>query len=132
MMNPSDVMTPYQLVGGESAVRELVERFYGYMDVMPEAHDIRAMHPADLAGSKDKLFKFLSGWLGGPDLFQEEFGHPRLRMRHFPFSIGTKERDQWLLCMNKALDDMPLDPALRESLARAFAQTATHMINRGE
>ncbi|HYE33847.1 group II truncated hemoglobin [Methylocaldum sp.] len=131
-MNSPDVITPYQLVGGETAVRGLVERFYGYMDTMSEAHDIRAMHPADLTGSKDKLFKFLSGWLGGPDLYCEEFGHPRLRMRHFPFSIGTKERDQWLLCMFKALDDMPLNSVLRESLARAFTQTADHMINRAE
>jgi len=131
-MNAPDVLTPYQLIGGEFAVRELVERFYGYMDATPEARGIRAMHPADLAGSKAKLFKFLSGWLGGPDLYWEEFGHPRLRMRHFPFSIGAKERDQWLLCMDKALDDMPMAPALRESLARAFAQTANHMINRDE
>jgi len=131
-MDAPDVFTPYQLIGGESTVRALVERFYEYMDVMPEACDIRAMHPADLAGSKDKLFKFLSGWLGGPDLYWEEFGHPRLRMRHFPFPIGPRERDQWLFCMYRALDDMPLDSALRESLARAFAQTANHMINRDE
>ncbi|MGX2040157.1 group II truncated hemoglobin [Methylocaldum sp. MU1018] len=131
-MNSPDVMTPYKLIGEERAVRELVERFYEYMDTMPEARGIRAMHPADLSSSKDKLFKFLSGWLGGPNLYWQEFGHPRLRMRHFPFPIGENERDQWLLCMFKALDDMPVDVALRESLARAFAQTANHMINQGE
>lgn len=132
MTNDPGVVTPYRLVGGESAVRELVDKFYVYMDTLPEAHDIRAMHPMDLTSSRDKLFMFLSGWLGGPELYQEAFGHPRLRMRHFPFSIGMKERDQWLLCMCKALDDMPWEPALREGLAQAFAQLANHMINRGE
>jgi hemoglobin len=102
------------------------------MDTLPEARDIRAMHPVDLTSSREKLFMFLSGWLGGPQLYQQAFGHPRLRMRHFPFPIGIKERDQWLLCMCKALDDMPLEPVLREGLARAFAQLANHMINQGE
>jgi hemoglobin len=124
------VITPYTQLGGEPAVRELVDRFYAYMDTLPEARGIRAMHPEDLAGSKDKLFKFLSGWLGGPNLFEREYGHPRLRMRHFPFAIGLAERDRWLDCMARALDDMALSPALREALMAAFAQTATHMINR--
>jgi hemoglobin len=131
-MSSLPVITPYELLGGESALRELVERFYGYMDSLPEAAEIRAMHAPDLAGAKDKLFKFLSGWMGGPNLFWQEFGHPRLRMRHFPFSIGVRERDQWMLCMGRALDDMSMDPALRESLFRAFAQTADHMINRAD
>lgn len=130
--NDPDEVTSYRLVGGEKAVRELVDRFYEYMDTLPEARDIRAMHPVDLTSSREKLFMFLSGWLGGPQLYQQAFGHPRLRMRHFPFPIGIKERDQWLLCMCKALDDMPLEPALREGLARAFAQLANHMINQGE
>jgi hemoglobin len=122
--------TPYQRLGGEEALRELVERFYGYMDTLPEAAPIRAMHADDLSGAKSKLFKFLSGWLGGPDLFMQEFGHPRLRALHFPFSIGAPERDQWLLCMRKALDDIPLDDAFREALYEALARTAHHMINR--
>ncbi len=132
MTNGPGAVTPYRLIGGERAVRELVDRFYEYMDTLPEAQDIRAMHPVDLASSRDKLFMFLSGWLGGPELYQQAFGHPRLRMRHFPFSIGIKERNQWLLCMCKALDDMPWEPALRKGLARAFAQLANHMINQGE
>jgi hemoglobin len=126
------VLTPYDLIGGESALLDLVGRFYGYMDTLPEARDIRNMHPDDLTGSRDKLFKFLSGWLGGPNLFWQEFGHPRLRMRHFPFSIGARERDQWLSCMSKALDDLHLDPELRADLYEAFARTADHMINRAE
>ncbi|MDF9391895.1 MULTISPECIES: group II truncated hemoglobin [Methylococcus] len=122
--------TPYQRLGGAEVLHELVERFYGYMDTLPEAAPIRAMHAEDLSGAKSKLFKFLSGWLGGPDLFMQEFGHPRLRARHFPFSIGVSERDQWLLCMRKALDDIPLDGPFREALYEALARTAHHMINR--
>jgi hemoglobin len=131
-MNPLPVVTPYSLLGGEKALRELVERFYGYMDALPEARAIRALHAQDLGRAKDKLFKFLSGWLGGPNLYWEEFGHPRLRMRHLPFGIGGPERDQWLLCMGRALDDMALGDPLRQSLLEAFAQTASHMINRAE
>ena len=88
------------------------------------------MHAPDLGNAEDKLFKFLSGWLGGPNLYWEEFGHPRLRARHFPFAIGVSERDQWLTCMHKALDDAGVDPAFREHLFTAFGQTADHMINR--
>ena len=124
------VITPYTMLGGETAVRELVERFYGYMDALPEAQGIRAMHPPDLSRSKDRLFKFLSGWLGGPDLFVAEFGHPRLRMRHFPFEIGSREKEQWMLCMEKAMSDLAMEDPLRGALTGAFARTASHMINR--
>lgn len=110
-------------------LRELVARFYELMNELPEARPIRKMHAADLSGAADKLFKFLSGWLGGPDLFVEEYGHPRLRARHFPFPIGVKERDQWMLCMDKALDETPMDAKLRELIRQALAQTASHMVN---
>lgn len=129
---PQQPPSPYQRLGGERVLRELVERFYANMNVLPETRAIRKMHAADLGGAKEKLFKFLSGWLGGPDLFVEEYGHPRLRMRHFPFAIGMKERNQWMLCMDKALDDTPMDADLRELLRQALAQTATHMINRDD
>lgn len=131
-MSSLPVITPYELLGGEAVLHDLVERFYGHMDTLPESSVIRAMHAPDLAGAKDKLFKFLSGWLGGPNLYWEEFGHPRLRMRHFPFSIGTSERDQWMLCMAKALDDTPMPAELRQALLQAFTQTADHMINRAD
>ncbi len=123
------VLTPYQRLGGEVVLRQLVERFYRNMNELPQARGIRKLHAADLGGAADKLFKFLSGWLGGPNLFIEEYGHPRLRARHFPFPIGIAERDQWMLCMNKALDDTPMDEELRELMRQALAQTATHMIN---
>jgi hemoglobin len=121
--------TPYDLLGGEPAVLSLVDRFYFFMDTLPEAAGIRAIHAESLAGARDKLFKFLSGWLGGPDLFIQEYGHPRLRQRHFPFAIGTAERDQWMLCMNKALQEMVMDAVLRENLSQSLQQLATHMIN---
>lgn len=123
-------ITPYQMMGGETAIRNLVDRFYFYMDILPQAQGIRAMHAANLNGAKDKLFKFLSGWLGGPNLFIEEFGHPMLRMRHFPFAIGVDERDQWMLCMGKALAEVGMDDRFRTDLQAALQQLATHMINR--
>lgn len=121
--------TPYQRLGGEAALRRLVARFYEIMNAQPKARGIRKMHAADLSGAEAKLFKFLSGWLGGPDLFVEEYGHPRLRARHFPFPIGVSERDQWMLCMDQALDEEVADEDLREKMRLALAHTATHMIN---
>ncbi|MGA7949976.1 MAG: group II truncated hemoglobin, partial [Thiobacillaceae bacterium] len=88
--------TPYDVVGGDAGVRRLVDRFYDLMDELPEAYAIRKLHPEDLSGSRDKLYWFLSGWLGGPQHYVERFGHPFLRARHLPFSIGATERDQWL------------------------------------
>jgi hemoglobin len=122
--------TPYERLGGEAALRALVLRFYEYMNELPEARAIRKMHAADLGHAQDKLFKFLSGWLGGPGLYWQEYGHPRLRMRHLPFSIGEAERDQWMLCMQRALADTPMDEDLRTALVQALTYTATHMINR--
>lgn len=129
-MNESVNPTPYELIGGEKAVRSLVDRFYFFMDTLPETEGIRAMHQPNLSGAKEKLFKFLSGWLGGPDLFVQEYGHPRLRARHFPFSIGADERDQWMLCMTKALRELPMDTRFRDDLILSLQQLATHMINR--
>lgn len=122
-------ITPYDVIGGEQAIRNLVERFYFYMDTLPEAQGIRAIHQPDLASAKSKLFKFMSGWLGGPDLFAREFGHPRLRARHLPFAIGESERDQWMLCMNKAIAEIPMNPILATNLKNALQDLATHMIN---
>lgn len=124
------VKTPYELLGGAQGVRTLVERFYQLMDTLPEAARIRALHPADLRGSTDKLYKFLSGWLGGPALYVQEFGHPMLRARHLPFPIEEADRDAWLLCMSRALDEVKLDPLARMQLDQAFYKTADHMRNR--
>ena len=99
------------------------------MDSLPEAKEVRKMHAPNLSAARAKLFKFLSGWLGGPDLFVQEYGHPMLRRRHFPFAIGQVERDQWVLCMNKAMTELDLDAGLREHLLQSLQQLATHMIN---
>ena len=120
----------YARLGGEAAVRALVERFYALMDTLPEAQAVRRLHPASLERSADSLFKFLSGWFGGPPLYMRERGHPRLRMRHLPFAIGAAERDQWLRCMRQALAEQVADAPLRAAVEQAFAGMAEHMINR--
>lgn len=122
----------YDMLGGEAGVRALVNRFYDIMDSSPEAKDIRAFHAASLKQSREKLFMFLSGWSGGPQLYIEKYGHPRLRMRHMPFSIGERERDQWLWCMNRALDESDFLPTLKEYLKSRFTETADFMRNKTE
>lgn len=121
--------TPYQQLGGEQPLKQLVARFYELMDTLPEAYEIRQLHPSSLSGSEDKLFMFLSGWLGGPQHYIEAFGHPRLRQRHFPFAIGTQESQQWMLCMTQALNECVADKALKEMLISQLTRTANHMIN---
>ncbi|HMV17439.1 MAG TPA: group II truncated hemoglobin [Zoogloea sp.] len=122
--------TPYESFGGEETIRRLVHRFYALMDALPEAWDIRQMHPADLSGSEQKLFMYLTGWLGGPPLYEEAYGHPRLRARHLPFTIGDTERDQWLLCMRMALDECIPESPLRARILQAIEGLADHMRNR--
>ena len=119
----------YEMLGGETGLRSLVNRFYDLMDSSPEADKIRAFHAKSLKQSREKLFMFLSGWSGGPQLYLERFGHPRLRLRHLPFPIGSVERDQWLWCMNKALDESQLDPRVVEYLKARFAEVADAMRN---
>ena len=121
--------TPYEGLGGADAVRRLVDRFYDLMDELPETHGLRQLHPTDLTGSRQSLFDFLSGWFGGPPLYIEKKGHPRLRMRHMPFAIGPAERDQWMLCMRTALDEQVSDEALHQGVLNAFVQMADHMVN---
>ena len=120
----------YERLGGEEGVRNLVRRFYELMDTLPEAEGIRRMHPQDLSGSEEKLFMFLSGWTGGPQLYVEQYGHPRLRARHMPFPVGESERDQWMACMRRALEETVEDEALRKELEGAFFRTADFMRNR--
>lgn len=131
-MHPEEAQqsSAYDLIGGESKLRELVDRFYDLMDLEPEFAGIRAMHPTPLDGSRDKLFWFLSGWLGGPNLYIERFGHPRLRARHLPFAIASGERDQWLRCMALAMQESGISEALQERLMHSFYQTADWMRNR--
>ena len=121
--------THYERIGGEPAVRRLVDRFYDLMDTLPEAKAIRAMHPPSLDSSRDKLHWFLVGWLGGPDLYVERFGHPRLRARHLPFVIDDAARNAWMLCMRRALDEQVPDVLFRELLSGTLGKVADHMRN---
>lgn len=119
----------YLMAGGEQGIQKLVERFYQLMDTLPEARAIRALHPADLSHVKERLFMFLSGWLGGPPLYEARFGHPRLRQKHLSFPIGDAARDAWMLCMTHALNDIVADPALRIQLTQSFFKTADFLRN---
>lgn len=120
----------FEAVGGEAGVRALVDTFYDLMDMVERYQPIRALHPPDLSGSRDKLFWFLCGWLGGPAHYVERFGHPRLRARHLPYAIGIAERDQWMSCMGEALLRRGLPADLIERLKEAFHGTADWMRNR--
>ena len=88
------------------------------------------LHLASLDGSHDMLYWFVSGWLGGPQLYVERMGHPRLRARHLPFPIATAERDAWLACMRMAMADVAVPVPLAESLMNALFGTADWMRNR--
>ena len=128
--NDANQKTLFELIGGIDRVRELVDRFYDLMDLEPAFAELRALHPPTLDASRDKLAWFLTGWSGGPDLYIERFGHPRLRARHLPYPIGLRVRDQWLHCMALAMVDIGLDEPLRDHLLNAFYQTADWMRNR--
>ena len=120
--------TPYEAIGGDAAVRMLSDLFYDRIDAT--APTLRAMLPRNDAGSREKLYEFLSGWMGGPDLYVAKRGHPRLRMRHFPFAIGEAEVEEWLRCMGEALDELGVSGPLRGFLDAQFHQSAHWMQNR--
>jgi len=122
----------YDMIGGADKLRELVDRFYDLMDLEPQFSVIRALHPTTLDGSRDKFYWFLSGWSGGPDLYIEQFGHPRLRARHLPYAIASPERDQWLRCMALAMQDVGMEERLQEHLLTSFFQTADWMRNKAD
>lgn len=124
--------THYERIGGREAIRRLVDRFYDLMDEDPDYYGIRRLHPADLAESRNKLAWFLTGWMGGPPDYVERFGHPFLRRRHLPFAIGVAERDQWMACMRRALDDLGVEAHLRAELESALFKTADFMRNQPE
>lgn len=120
---------PFDGIGGEAGIRTLVDRFYDLMDSSPEAADVRRLHAASLKRSREKLFEYLTGWMGGPPLYESKYGHPRLRARHLPFAIGVRERDQWLWCMDRAMAEQAMPDALRTFLRTRLHQLADHMRN---
>lgn len=115
---------------GEDAIARLVERHYHWMQTLPEVRPVLAMHALPLDETKARLRAFLSGWLGGPDRYRPRYGEPFMRRRHLPFPIDAAARDQWLLCMRRALAETVDDDALRQRLDVAFTRMAEHMRNR--
>lgn len=123
-----DSPTPYEEIGGDRSVRALVEEFYDIIEV--ESPHLRAMLPRDTSTSRQKLYEFLSGWLGGPALYMERRGHPRLRLRHMPFDIGTPEADEWMRCMAKAIISVGIEDPAASFLSTELAKTAIGLRNR--
>ncbi len=126
----SSKATLFEMLGGVEQVRAIVERFYDIMDSDPRAAGIRAMHAPDLASAREKLFMFLTGWTGGPQLYIEQYGHPRLRMRHMSFPIDESARDQWMYCMIKAMHDTGVEEVMIEKMGAALHGVADFMRNR--
>jgi hemoglobin len=126
----SRMSNPYQLLGGEDGVRALCTHFYAIMDTLPEASGIRAMHGESLEPVREKLFEYLSGWMGGPPLYQRRTGTVCLTRPHAPYAIGAAERDAWLLCMDRALDAIGAGADVKEMLRDPLFRVADMMVNR--
>ncbi|CAM4436909.1 group II truncated hemoglobin [Alteromonas australica] len=124
-----DETTPYYRIGGEEKVRELANRFYDVMENDTYAAELLSIHPQPLDRIRHVFFLYLSLWLGGPDIYQQEFGHPRLRARHLPFTVSPALKEQWMYCMRKAMMTTVSDVALAQKLLQALDQLAEHMIN---
>jgi hemoglobin len=123
-------LTPFERVGGQPTVDRIIDTFYDNMDTLPEARIIRALHPEDLGPTRVVLKKYLAEWLGGPSAYSQERGHPRLRARHLPFSIGDEERDAWMFCMRHAMEDVVTDAVAREWILQKLSGVADWMRNR--
>ncbi|MDK1489976.1 globin [Sinorhizobium sp. 7-81] len=129
-MPETETTTLYEAIGGDATVRALTRRFYALMDSLPEAARCRAVHPPDLSGSEEKFYEYLTGWLGGPPIYIEKRGHPMLRRRHFVAEIGAAERDEWLLCFTRALEETVAHPKLRAIILEPITRLAYHMQNK--
>lgn len=128
--NPTNPLTPYQVLGEAAGIARLVERFYLIMDTDPRAQAVRAVHGPSLKEASEKLQDFLSGWLGGPPLFMLKYGHPRMRMRHMNFAIGEQEKEEWLYCMNKAMSEVGVPADMMRNLQVAFQELAEKIKNK--
>ncbi|WP_160012448.1 group II truncated hemoglobin [Rhizobium sp. 18055] len=125
-----NTITLYEAVGGDATIRALSHRFYQLMDTLPEAKHVRAVHPPTLEGSEAKFYEYMTGYLGGPPLYTDKYGHPRLRSRHFGAEIGPVERDEWLLCFRQALEETVSNPKLRDIILPPIERLADHMQNK--
>ena len=127
-----ETITLYQAIRGDGTIRKLVRRFYELMDTLPEARACRAVHPPSLASAEQKLYEYLTGYLGGPPLYTDKYGHPRLRSRHFIASIGAEERDGWIVCFRQAMQETIEHSKLREIIWAPIERLAYHMQNKDE
>ncbi|EIZ79663.1 globin [Novosphingobium sp. Rr 2-17] len=132
MPEAAQVPSMFERIGGVATIEVLVESFYRLMDSLPEAQGIRALHPDDLAPTKRDLKRYLAEWTGGPALYSPEKGHPRMRQRHMHIAIGNGERDAWLLCMSRALDESIVDETARHEIYALLAKLADWMRNRAD
>ena len=120
----------YSRLGGDLVLREFVTHLYNFMDSLEEVEHVRNMHSGDLSFAADRLYMFLSGMLGGPPLYMESFGQPRLRRKHMKFEIGDEERNQWMLCARLAADRLELSRSLKDELLAELAAMADHLRNK--
>jgi hemoglobin len=118
---------PYELIGGAQTVSRLVDVFY---DLVKQDPSLSPIFPNDLTETKDKQYKFLTQFLGGPALYNDEHGHPMLRARHMPFPITPKRAEAWLSCMSQAMDSIGLEGDVRNAIFERLTMTAHHMVNR--
>lgn len=119
----------FERIGGADVVQQLVTRFYDIMETDSAASQVLALHPADLTGAREKLYEFLVGWMGGPPIYMNKYGHPRLRMRHMHVSIDEQARDEWMYCIEKAMAELAIEPSLQQELQEAFYKVADFMRN---
>ncbi len=128
-VNPwGNAATVYEEIGGDAGVRALVDRFYDLIEA--ESPVLRAMLPRNTSTSRQKLYEFLSGWMGGPSLYIEKRGHPRLKMRHMPFDIGHHEAEEWMRCMRQAMTDTGVPEDAVSFLDGELSRSADWMRNR--
>ncbi len=124
-MNDQSV-TVYDFIGGEPTLRRLVDLFYGRVEADPV---LRPLFPKDLEPGKRWQLLFLMQYFGGPSVYADERGHPRLRMRHMPFAIDAEMRDRWLAHMQAAIDEVGIAEPARSIMREYFERASTHMIN---
>lgn len=125
-MNYDPNVSPYEQIGGADTIRKLVKSFYARVRKHP---DLAPVFPGDWPETERKQYLFLTQFLGGPQLYSDEFGHPMLRARHMPFPVTPKRAEAWLSCMNQALDDIRMEGEIRDYIWQRLLQTAHHMIN---
>lgn len=133
---PVDARAPrqslYSQIGGETGVKQLVETFYDLIEQHPEGHAVNLLHLRGhgVAHSRVEQFNFLSGFLGGPNLYAEKYGHSNVRFMHEHVEINAAAKDSWLACMGMAIDEVGYAPELKKELMRNFTVVADLLVNR--